>query len=526
MTPTVIELIGSPEENFFSLGKKDKDSYPIIYDQISKLCARNNMLAKILKLSTEYSGKWLKKSPQHNIREIEAYAAGLERPVDDVLFSLLLPELVASFNKWTPQLINLIPGCSSLFMQDKATGGVLHARVLDYALAGPFEKFEKIIKYDFNHRHSVLSFNTSGMPFPSLSAVNDKGLSLALHYKHGDFFDLEGESIFLICQEILYQCSTIHEAVKMLKAKKSIAYWGIYLSDANGEVVSIDINGPDFYQQKYDIADHPFLYFNNRPILHKSHHMHLQPYGNAQQCIMRQKSIEQMMQDQQPTNLEELVNTLGSLPKNNKKEWRLAPMTPSSIQLVGFDAKNKQAIKVAHQAPKFAINGHYKINDIFNRPEVAKLTHKKKPTKLQQAYQRFALFQSAIDLGNISEAYHQIQMSIILADKHSEKYLAQFFFHVLEYIYEHDKRDLSYLLEDFESLAHKLPPYLEDHRRLFVMRISRFLGLEHSIESQGIAHPELKKLFKRESELNTVALRGMKNLIFPRLEILDIIYAY
>ena len=95
-----IHLFGNPEENFYVLGKRDKNSFSEVYNQISMLCARNSLMTKIIKTTTELSQLLLKKKENRNIQELKAYAEGLERPLDDVLFSLLLPEIVASFNKW------------------------------------------------------------------------------------------------------------------------------------------------------------------------------------------------------------------------------------------------------------------------------------------------------------------------------------------------------------------------------------------------------------------------------------------
>ena len=94
-----IHLFGDPEENFYILGKKDKFSFESIYHQISMLCARNQALSKILKLTTEFSTQMVKDKKYTDYhRQLEAYASGLERPVNDIAFSLLLPEIVASSN--------------------------------------------------------------------------------------------------------------------------------------------------------------------------------------------------------------------------------------------------------------------------------------------------------------------------------------------------------------------------------------------------------------------------------------------
>ena len=77
-----IHLFGDPEENFYALGVKDKHSYQEIYEQITRLCARADFLAKALKLSTEMAVNLKSRGHINLSKEIKAYAEGLERPVN------------------------------------------------------------------------------------------------------------------------------------------------------------------------------------------------------------------------------------------------------------------------------------------------------------------------------------------------------------------------------------------------------------------------------------------------------------
>ena len=126
----------------------------------------------------------------------------------------------------------------------------------------------------------------------------------------------------------------------------------------------------------------------------------------------------------------------------------------------------------------------------------------------------------------MESAYHQIQMAISLLQGRPEENIVKFYFLVMQYLYESSNKDFAYLHTDFESLKDKLPPYLEDHRKLFLMRLERTLG--HSIlhSPSEIKNENLKKLFEKEMKLRPQALKFLKKFIFPRVEMLDIIYAY
>ena len=154
----IIKLFGNPEENFYSLGKKDRDGYILIQEQITKLCMRSEYTAKLIKKVTEATAIYTKKGSIKLESELKAYAEGLEKPYSDVLFTLLLPEIVAAFNKWMPNLLSVVPGCSSLLVWDKNNKAPVHGRVLDYAISGPYEEYERAVHYNFSNRLKSFSY--------------------------------------------------------------------------------------------------------------------------------------------------------------------------------------------------------------------------------------------------------------------------------------------------------------------------------------------------------------------------------
>lgn len=84
--PAHIHLFGDPEENFYALGARDKDSFQEIYLQITRLCARADFLAKALKISAELAGNLQGRGEIDLNKELKAYAQGLERPVETSAF--------------------------------------------------------------------------------------------------------------------------------------------------------------------------------------------------------------------------------------------------------------------------------------------------------------------------------------------------------------------------------------------------------------------------------------------------------
>lgn len=533
-----IHLLGNPEENFYALGKRDAQNFGPIVEHMTKLVAQNEILGKVFQASLELSNIKIQRiqKSNHLDKELEAYAEGLERPIKDVYFALLLPEVVAAFNKWTPNLMGIIPGCSSLFMWDELNQGAVHARILDYALASNFENSERSILYEFTNRYKVYSYSTAGMPFPALTSMNEKGLTLALHYKHGDYFDLKGHSIFAILYQVMSYCSDIHEVKKYLKNYPSIGYWGLYMSDRNGHVASIDICGSQIYQEKFDLKEHPYLYFNNRPLIKDQKHNEIQPFGNLSQCKMRNEHITKSMQVfKQGQNLDQKLLTLLTQPKvkeeSSARDWKLGPITPTSIQVTSFHNGLNQSLFVTGEAPKLGVSKMVKVNNLFdkNGPKDSILNIQTKNALSEQyikGHQYLSRAQASYDQGKEQRAYHELQMAMKYHQNYPDFFVEKFFFTVWQYLNDSSTKDFVYLYDDFYELQNKLPEYLEDHRQLFLMRLGKILGHKIEFDSSCIQHEQLKRYYDKESKMNSMAIKMLRKLTFPRIDILDVIYTY
>jgi len=530
----LIKLFGNPEENFYSLGKKDAEGYILIQDQITKLCMRSEYTAELIKKVTEISTNYIKKGSLKLEPELRAYAEGLEKPYSDVLFTFLLPEMVASFNKWMPHLLSIIPGCSSLFVWDGKNKSPIHGRILDYSLAGPFEEYERAVHYNFNQRLQSFSYSTVGMPFPSLSTMNEKGLTLALHYKHGDYFDITGQSIFSLMYQLSSYCTNISEVKKYLKQNPSMSHWGINCSDASGMVASFDIRGSEVYSEKFSLQENKFLYFNNRPLITSVEDKKLQPFGNKDQCLMRKDFVFNKMKsfDFDAKNLSlEVLKTLTQVKSKKGKDakgWKLSSLTPSSIQAIVFNPKDFSSLYIPGPSPKIFKNEYLQFENIIKSPAQKLITGKKsEDTSYVQGIELIASSQTAMDSGLTEKAYHCLQMAILKLEGYPEAYIARFYFNVWQYMYEDSTKDMSYIYENFVSLKGKLPSYLEDHRILFLARLSKILDFGEDKTLRGLIKNEnLLEIYNKELKMKSVAIKFVRKLIVPRIEILDIVYIY
>jgi hypothetical protein len=307
-----------------------------------------------------------------------------------------------------------------------------------------------------------------------------------------------------------------------------MGHWGIYLSDHSGAVCALDIRGTDLYQRHYQLQEHGYLYFNNQPLLKDAKSNKLQPYGHHEQCQMRHTHIQKRINENNVGSLLHDFETLTSL-RPQENQWDLAPVTISSIQAIGFNSKKQQAVQLLGEAPKCVERNDLILwNNLFSEPTQEKIDSdfKHEETPFYRGHQFWAKSQSLFDLGNIEEAYHFLQLAIDAFDGHPEQYITQFYFLIWQYIYYENDKELPYFYDGLRELSQKLPPYLEDHRLLFISRLQKLMGFPMEDLTLKIKNNELKAVFKNERDLRPITTKLMRKLIYPRMEILDIIYLY
>ncbi len=533
MTLPYIKLFGDPVENFYQLGLKDQGNFLPLYQHIIKLASpKVPVLPEVLEeIAKKFVATKFYKNNEKN-QLIRAYAEGLNRPFSEVALCTLMPEFLSSMGKWLPELPEKLLGCSSFFFWDEDRNCPGHTRVLDFPLIETFDQNERLISYDLLNESKILSFSTAGIPFPAITAMNEYGVSFALHQKFTDLFDPDGTPIFELSYELLKQAKDLKSTIDFLKKSKSVTTWCILLSFPNGDVLAADISGENLSYKTHKLKHGEIFYYNNTPFDEKWLSKAQIPTGILHYNNMRDESANKKINSlkKEKINALKVHKTVCSpLASKNVKKWNMDVVTPSSLSIVTMLPKTGESYFATGPAPKYQNSEVLHIQDAFSKIKQSKLKvrARKKSEKYIKGMRDLMLAQKYFDLNDFKETYHKLQMAIDSLKGYPEYYIANFYFLALQYCEESHAQIRAQILQDFINIKENLPSHLQDHCLLFIARLERALSGDTDVSEDLIADTYLKNVLKREKAIPTYILnKTIKPLINLRIDLLDIIYAH
>ena len=533
----LIQLFGCAIENFYQLGLKDREGHNLVLNHTKNLIQSP---WKIVNKAIENTAKLLlpKVLPLHpEFREkVEAYAQGIGKSSDEVAFLLLIPEIMSFMDIWVPGAPHTMFGCSSYFCIDEKRDAPIHGRILDFPLQGSFDVQERAILSQLDKGPKVLSFGACGFPYPSITAMNEYGVTLALHQKFDGVFYQEGYPIFELAYQILQNCKTRKDVELFIKDHPSLTTWALNMSFKNGDILSMDVSGKETYSQKYSLEPGEVIYLCNSLNNKKIDQGDLLPYGMANFNEMRSKVASQKIKEFKKKgkfSAEELIKMMGRIyEKQNKKPEKFLydPLTPSTIQTTVMCPSSEEALFLPGPSPKFFNNEALYFSKAWGnkiKQKLKPLKGKTTPKNMQKAHHAMMASQVAMDFNDLHTAYHQVQKANVLYGTRHEANMAQFFFLVYQYINEGHTKQRAQLLKSFKGMEEVLPPYLKDHCLLFIARLEKLTKGQTSIGIDEIQNNQLQKVFDFEMKMPNLLFHKTTSVMMnPRIDILDIIYAH
>lgn len=532
-------LIGDIDENFYQLGLHDKVPAKDVHRAVKNMLATpwtpvNKVIEEAGKAVLKNS--LLAKTDYYN--HLKSYAEGLGIPLEEAAYTMLIPEIVSCMTRWAPGLIKGNLGCSSFFMRNEA-GEIVHGRILDFPLQGTYDREERAVLYDVKGMPRTLGFGTKGIPYPSITLMTEDGMTLSLHQKFTNVFNKDGLSIFELIFDMLKNAGDKASVLDYLRSHQSITTWCLYMSFKNGDVLGVDVMGKDLYCNELTVPDEGILYFCNHLENKTINQEDMLPTGFHQYNLMREeiaaKKIQQYLKKKERTDLS-LIKMMATpydqkFKKGEYEHYKMDNITPSSLSVMTLNPTAQKSLYVDGPAPKLYRNNLLSLSDVFTNPAQQPLKSNKKEKTVAEDYWEglHALMQAqhAFDKRDAQSVYHNLQFAIDHLEQFPERCIAEFYFLIAQYIYETHPKVLTTLLHDFKKLQGHLPQTLNDQCLLFIGRLERILTNAVTLEEDEIKHPKLKSIYNLELKIpRSVFHLTTKNMIVPRIDILDVIYAY
>jgi hypothetical protein len=535
----VIHLIGDSLENFYQLGLKDRGSHSDLLIHAHHLIKSpwtvvNKAFLQVVKSFLRV----VESSHPEFYKKSQAYSEGLGRDTEEVLYALLMPEIISFMDKWVPGIPHSLLGCSSYFLWDDKRNCPAHGRILDFPLVTSFDTQERIVISKLDNGPKMVSLNSSGFPYPSLTTMTEEGITFALHQKFTNDFDRQGTPIFELVFRMLQESTSKKSLLAFLKKNKTITRWGLYISFSDGEVLEIDMAGDQLFTNEFHLEPGKVLYFNNDLVgPEKKNQDDFLPLGLTSYNQMRSHQAQEKIKDLKKgksLNAEKLIRSMGTIHTGKSKSlktkaWKLDPLTPSSLQSSVLCPSQGEVLLIPGAAPKFFNNELVQLSHSWEKEEVKliKLKGKTTPEKYQKGHRHLILAQVGFDLGDWHEAYHHVQLAMIRFKGLPEEDIAFFFLLVFQYIHETHDKVKSQVLSDFRELFPKLPPYLADHALLFISRLEKIILGKTVIAVDEIQNHHLQRVFSFEMKLPQFLFHKTTSvMINPRIDLLDVIYAH
>lgn len=535
----LLTLIGGIDENFYQLGLIDRDKAKNVHRDVKVMLSTpwkpvNSAIEQVAKLVLKNS--LLKKADYY--RHLKCYAEGLAIPLEQAAYVIMIPEMVSCMSKWSPAQIKGVMGCSSFFMRNEKSE-VVHGRIFDFPLQGSYDQNERAILYDMKGMPRTLGFNSSGIPYPSITLMTEDGMTLALHQKFTNVFNKDGISILALIFDLIQKANDKKSVIEYLKHHESITTWCLYMTFKNGDALAIDIMGKEIYVNELMVPDKGVLYFCNHLENKIINQEEMLPTGFHQYNLMREKiahkKIEQFLLKNKNTE-SDLIQMMSTpfdqkIKKNNHYEnYLMDNITPSSLSVMTMNPTSGNCLYIGGEAPKLFRNNLIQLEDCFHNIIQKEIKLKKAKPVSEDYYQGIKSLMNAqkgFDLYNPQDVYHNLQIAIDHLAHYPELGPATFYFLVAQYMYETNPKILMTVYFDFKKLVNHLPIHLNDHCLLFIGRLERILKVNKTMEVNEIIHPKLQGIYNLELKVPRAIFHATtKGMIVPRVDIMDVLYAY
>lgn len=503
-------MIGDIKENAYQLGISEKVAFLALEDRVSRLLSKNFLLRQGQDILIRARSRLAKEKPTPFTKMVEAYCEGLNIEPFRYHAFLSLFEHAAHYGQTWPELKAILPGCTSYFHLEGKE--ICHTRLVDFPLTGILDHEPVLYLWQGDGRPTLMNFSTPGLAPVFFHAVHASGVSVAIHHKPGTIFHREGQSIFQMVFDSMIEARSAADIKKELKKRESVSKWGILTLDREGKVEVADVEGPTQKWESFSLKDTSPILFTNLP-LQKDAQGSI-PYLNFTES--REKWVRQKMKG--PSD-KHVLDQLTDVEDQKDKNWLHPAATLSTTGAIHINLSTGYIdIKTGE--------GALTTSDAILRFSLADQNDKKvlkkesAPSAFESAWKRASLAQARFDDGKYDLAYHELQMAIALMPMKRWKDIFTFYLCLWDFRFVANTRELADVYKRLISL--ELHENIKDQGLLLRMRLEKKLNLSPSVDARELpAH--LQEVFREEKLALAPVFATWMNLLYPRMEILDVL---
>ena len=509
MKTILISLAGDTLSHVHQLGIKEKDAFKKLEDRVTKLLSTNSFLRYGQDIVSRARALMKKKETGYFDQVIAAYAEGLGVEPSRYMSFLSLLELAAHYGQIYPELKGLLPGCTSVFKLTE--GAVTHSRLLDFPLVGIFDEAPRLYYWQREGKPAILNYSCEGLAPLFFQAIHGNGMSFSLHHKPGHHYHRDGQSIFQITFEALFETNNYQDFRREIKKKSSVTKWGLLLLDKSGEAQALDIDGPNLNFETYNLHETTPLIFTNIPLQKE-----LTGFESFLQFSQdRQNSIKEKLTKKDSRHI---LDVMTDVEEQKGRRWLHPCATLSTVGAFHVNLTNGKlhikegtaALVSSDAIIEFSLDKHGEAIIIKKATE---------PKSFEKAWKRASIAQSAFDQGDFARAYHELQIARDLTGHPVWKEIFSFYLCLWDFLFITNNRELSMIYKKVKSL--RPPENLKDQWLMLCMRMEKKLDLVPTVESEELSY-HLRDLYFKEKDASRVVFNGWMKLLYPRMEILDV----
>lgn len=510
MKARIVPLIGDLKENAYQLGISEKVAFLALEERVSRLLSKNFLLRQGQDIVLRARARLAKEKPTAFTSVIEAYAEGLSIEPSRYHAFLSLFEHAAHYGQTWPELKAILPGCTSYFHLDDKD--VCHSRLVDFPLTGLLDHEPVLYLWQTEGKPTLMNFSTPGLAPVFFQGIHASGVSIAVHHKPGTIYHREGESVFQMVFDSMIESKTGADIKREIRKRESVAKWGILILDREGKVEVADVEGPTQKWESFSIQETGSLIFTNLPLQKESHGF--VPY------LAFTESREKWLREKIKTNPHKhILDTLTDVEDQKEKKWLHPAATLSTTGALTVNlTKGHVELKTG--------DGALTISDPIVRFSLADknpgeiMRKEKAPSDFERAWKRASLAQARFDDGKYDLAYHELQMAIALMPMKRWKDIFGFYLCLWDFRFVSNNRELADVYKRLLGL--ELHDNLKHQGLLLRMRLEKKLGLSPTVEAKDLP-AYLQELFREEKLARAPVFSTWMNLLYPRMEILDVL---